>query len=113
MARTPRATAETTDSLGLAQPAAPAAAASRQTKWGISLAVILGSLITSIMFGSLNISLPTMMTSLRAEVNQIQWVLTTFMITRTVMMPTLGWVGGILGNRFHHETSGSQDSSTW
>ena len=99
MARTPRTTAETTGSSGPDEPSAPSAAASHQTKWGISLAMILGSLTTSIMFGSLNISLPTMMTSLRAEVNQIQWVLTAFMITRTVMMPTLGWVGGILGNR--------------
>ncbi len=61
--------------------------------------MILGSLTTSVMFGSVNIALPTMMTSLRAEVNQIQWVLTAFMITRTVMMPTLGWVGGLFGNR--------------
>lgn len=68
-------------------------------KWAISIAIILGSLTTSVMFGSVNIALPTMMTSLRAEVNQIQWVLTAFMITRTVVMPTLGWVGGMLGNR--------------
>lgn len=68
-------------------------------KWGISLAVILGSLTTSIMGGTINVALPTMMTSLRAEVDQIQWVLTAFMITRTVMMPTLGWAGSLLGNR--------------
>jgi DHA2 family multidrug resistance protein len=72
---------------------------SRQSKWGISLAVILGSLTTSVMGGTVNVALPTMMTSLRAEVHQIQWVLTAFMITRTVIMPTLGWVGGWLGNR--------------
>jgi DHA2 family multidrug resistance protein len=73
--------------------------ASGHAKWGISLAVILGALTTSVMRGSLNVALPTMMTSLRAEVTQIQWVLTAFMITRTVMMPTLGWVGGMVGNR--------------
>ncbi len=71
----------------------------QRAKWAISIAIILGSLTTSVMFGSVNVALPTMMTSLRAEVNQIQWVLTAFMITRTVMMPTLGWVGGMLGNR--------------
>lgn len=73
--------------------------ATSHTKWGISLAVILGSLTTSVMFGSVNVALPTMMTSLQAEVNQIQWVLTAFMITRTVMMPTLGWAGSLAGNR--------------
>lgn len=65
----------------------------------ISLSIILGSLTNSIMMGSVNVALPTMMTSLRAEVNQIQWVLTSFMIARTVVMPTLGWAGGRLGNR--------------
>ena len=60
----------------------------RHSKWGISLAIILGSMTTSIMGGTINVALPTMMTFLRAEVNQIQWVLTAFMITRTVMMPT-------------------------
>ncbi len=78
---------------------------SPQEKWGISLAVILGSLTTSIMGGTINVALPTMMTTLRAEVDQIQWVLTAFMITRTVMMPTLGWVGGLVGDRRLYLTS--------
>lgn len=67
--------------------------------WAISLAIILGSLTSSVMMGSVNVALPTMMTSLRAEVTDIQWVLTAYMIARTVVMPTLGWAGGRLGNR--------------
>ena len=82
-----------------ARASAPQAPAVSQTKWAISLAVILGSLTTSIMGGTVNVALPTMMTTLRAEVDQIQWVLTAFMITRTVMMPTLGWAGGLVGDR--------------
>lgn len=73
--------------------------ASVSSRWAISLSVILGSLSTSIMMGSVNVAVPSMMTSLRAEVTQIQWVLSSFMIARTVMMPTLGWAGGWLGNR--------------
>ena len=30
---------------------------------------------------------------------RIQWVLTAFMVARTVVMPTLSWLGGRLGNR--------------
>jgi EmrB/QacA subfamily drug resistance transporter len=67
--------------------------------WGVSLSIILGSLTNSIMMGSVNVAVPTMMTSLRADVLQIQWVLTSFMIARTVVMPTLAWAGGRLGNR--------------
>jgi EmrB/QacA subfamily drug resistance transporter len=57
------------------------------------------------MMGSVNIALPTMMTSLRADVSQIQWVLTAFMVARTVVMPTLGWLGSRLGNRRLYLTS--------
>ena len=57
------------------------------------------------MMGSINIAVPTMMTSLRAEVAEIQWVLTSFMIARTVVMPTLAWLGGRLGNRRLYLTS--------
>jgi DHA2 family multidrug resistance protein len=57
------------------------------------------------MMGSINIAVPTMMTSLRAEVTEIQWVLTSFMIARTVVMPTLAWLGGLLGNRRLYLTS--------
>jgi EmrB/QacA subfamily drug resistance transporter len=51
------------------------------------------------MMGSVNVAVPTMMTSLRADVEHIQWVLSAFMIARTVVMPTLGWLGSLLGNR--------------
>ncbi len=68
-------------------------------RWAISLSIILGCLTHSIMMGSINIAVPTMMTSLRVDVSQVQWVLTAFMIARTVVMPTLGWLGGVLGNR--------------
>ena len=68
-------------------------------RWAISLSLILGCLTHSVMMGSINIAVPTMMTSLRVDVSQIQWVLSAFMIARTVVMPTLGWLGGLLGNR--------------
>ena len=74
-------------------------AATPSAPWAISLSLILGCVTHSVMMGSINVAVPTMMTSLRADVTQIQWVLTAFMIARTVVMPTLGWLGGRLGNR--------------
>ena len=74
-------------------------------RWAISLSLILGCLTHSVMMGSINIAVPSMMTSLRADVTQIQWVLTSFMIARTVVMPTLSWLGGLLGNRRLYLTS--------
>jgi EmrB/QacA subfamily drug resistance transporter len=73
--------------------------AAPSARWAISLSLILGCLTHSVMMGSINVAVPSMMTSLRADVTQIQWVLSAFMIARTVVMPTLGWLGGLLGNR--------------
>jgi EmrB/QacA subfamily drug resistance transporter len=74
-------------------------------RWAISLSIILGSLTNSVMMGSVNVAVPAMMTHLQADVTQIQWVLTSFMIARTIVMPTLGWIGGRLGNRRLYLTS--------
>ena len=104
MARTPSNQPTDTPTLVPETREAPKALA-HPALWGISLSIILGSLTNSIMMGSVNVALPTMMTSLRAEVTQIQWVLTAFMIARTVVMPTLGWAGGRLGNRQLYLTS--------
>jgi hypothetical protein len=42
-------------------------APSAPSKWAISIAIILGSMTTSIMDGTINVALPTMMTFLRAN----------------------------------------------
>jgi DHA2 family multidrug resistance protein len=78
---------------------ATAQAVTPAARWAISLSIILGSLTNAVMMGSVNVAVPTMMTYLQADVTQIQWVLSSFMIARTVVQPTLGWIGGRVGNR--------------
>jgi EmrB/QacA subfamily drug resistance transporter len=68
-------------------------------KWWVTLALMLGILTQGLNFGTLNVALPSMMTSLRADVETIQWVVTSFMVTRTVIMPTVGWVAAVAGSR--------------
>jgi MFS transporter, DHA2 family, multidrug resistance protein len=48
---------------------------------------------------TLIISIPSIMAGLWADVDHIQWVVTSFDMTQTVVMPTVGWLGGMLGNR--------------
>src|SRR3970040_426012 len=43
--------------------------------------------------------MPTMMSSFGVSLNRIQWVLTGFMITRTVLIPCVGWLGERMGDR--------------
>ncbi|MDQ3831948.1 MAG: DHA2 family efflux MFS transporter permease subunit, partial [Candidatus Tectomicrobia bacterium] len=68
-------------------------------KWWVTFALMLGILTQGLNFGTLNVALPSMMTSLRADVETIQWVVTSFMVTRTVVMPTIGWVSAVAGPR--------------
>lgn len=68
-------------------------------KWWVTFALMLGILTQGLNFGTVNVALPSMMTSLQAEVDTIHWVITSFMITRTVVMPMVGWLGAVLGAR--------------
>ena len=68
-------------------------------KWWVTFALMLGLLTQGLNFGTVNVALPSMMTSLQAEVETIQWIITSFMITRTVVMPMVGWVAAVMSPR--------------
>ena len=68
-------------------------------KWWVTLALLLGILTQGLNFGTVNVALPSMMTSLQAEIDTIHWVITSFMVTRTVVMPMVGWVAAVIGPR--------------
>jgi EmrB/QacA subfamily drug resistance transporter len=67
--------------------------------WLLAIPMILGLLTLGINVTSMNIALPRIMVSLGAELRQIQWVQTAFMITQAIMMPTVGWLGARFGNK--------------
>ncbi|MBI3325241.1 MAG: DHA2 family efflux MFS transporter permease subunit [Nitrospinae bacterium] len=68
-------------------------------KWWVTLALLMGIFAQGLNFGTINVALPSMMTSLRADLETIQWIVTAFMITRTVVMPAVGWVAAVAGPR--------------
>ena len=68
-------------------------------KWLIALTLFLGTLSVGLSVTAVNIAIPAMMSSFGTSLNRIQWVLTGFMITRTVLIPTIGWLGDRIGDR--------------
>jgi MFS transporter, DHA2 family, multidrug resistance protein len=68
-------------------------------KWLISITLFLGTLSVGLSVSAVNIAIPTIMSSLGVSLNLIQWVLTGFMITRTVLIPSVGWLGARFGDR--------------
>jgi DHA2 family multidrug resistance protein len=48
---------------------------------------------------SVNLAIPHIMAAFGTDLATTQWIATSFLITRTLMVPILGWLGGFLGNR--------------
>ena len=48
---------------------------------------------------SVNLAIPRLMSAFGANLATAQWIATGFLITRTLVVPILGWLGGFLGNR--------------
>ena len=68
-------------------------------KWWMVLTVVPAGLISAIDGTSVGIAIPSMMTSLRADLDQIQWVVTTYLLMQTLLMPMTGWLTALLGHR--------------
>jgi EmrB/QacA subfamily drug resistance transporter len=60
---------------------------------------MLGALTVSLNFGVLNVAIPTMMSSLSADLDRIQWVSTAYQIVQAVLIPAVGWLGARLGTK--------------
>ncbi|GIX46493.1 MAG: multidrug resistance protein [Candidatus Tectimicrobiota bacterium] len=59
----------------------------------------MGLIAFAINASTTNLILADLMTSLRVELYQVHWVLTAFGIARTITIPMLGWLSGVLGPR--------------
>lgn len=76
-----------------------ASPSNEQVQWGAVISVLLGMVAFAFSVTSLTIAIPSIMAGLNADVDHIQWVVTSFDMTQTVVMPTVGWLGAIMGNR--------------
>src|SRR4030095_10657167 len=67
--------------------------------WWITAALMLGFMTAGLSVTVVQLAFPHIMTSLRADLDDMQWVQTSAMIMQAVMMPSVGWLGSRLGNR--------------
>jgi len=68
-------------------------------KWPIASSLSLGMISVGLGITGIDIAIPAMMSSLGTSLDKIQWVLIAFMITRTVLIPCVGWLGKRIGDR--------------
>ena len=75
-------------------PAAPAT-----SKWIVALTVILPTFLEVMDTSVVNVSLPHIQGSLSAGLDEVTWVLTSYLVANAIVIPITGWLAGIFGRK--------------
>jgi MFS transporter, DHA2 family, multidrug resistance protein len=68
-------------------------------KWLVAMAVILGAGMEILDSSIVNVALPYMQGSFSASVDEITWVLTSYLVSNGVMIPLTGWISSRFGRK--------------
>ncbi|MEO8859550.1 MAG: DHA2 family efflux MFS transporter permease subunit [Burkholderiaceae bacterium] len=82
-----------------AAPALPAPVADQNRRMLITLAVMLATIMQAIDTTIANVALPHMQGSLGATLDQISWVLTSYIVASAIFMPLTGFITARLGRK--------------
>jgi DHA2 family multidrug resistance protein len=74
-------------------------------KWLIALAVMLGTAVEVLDTSIVNVSLPHMQGSFSASVDEIAWVVTSYLVANGIMIPMTGWISSRFGRKRYFMTS--------
>src|ERR1700693_3537884 len=85
------------DSLTAAQLAPVHAPATH--KWLVALAVMLGTTLEVLDTSIVNVALPHMQGAFSAGVDEIAWVLTSYLVANGIMIPMTGWISSRFGRK--------------
>src|SRR5512146_2879090 len=79
--------------------AAQAEPAMPSHKWLVALAVMLGTTLEVLDTSIVNVSLPHMQGSFSASVDEITWVVTSYLVANGIMIPMTGWISARFGRK--------------
>ncbi len=68
-------------------------------KWVIAISVILGPILEVLDSTIVNVSLPHMQGSFSASVDEIAWVVTSYLVANGIMIPMTGWISARFGRK--------------
>ena len=74
-------------------------------KWLIALAVMLGCALEVLDTTIVNVALPHMQGSFSASIDEIAWVLTSYLVANGIMIPMTGWISSRYGRKRYFLTS--------
>ena len=70
-----------------------------QHQWLIAIAVMLGTVLEMIDTSIVNVALPHMQGSFQASVDEITWVVTSYLVANGIMIPLTGWISARFGRK--------------
>src|ERR1700758_2239215 len=74
-------------------------------KWIIAFSVMLGTVLEVLDSSIVNVSLPHMQGSFSASVDEIAWVVTSYLVAAGIMIPMTGWIAERFGRKRYFLTS--------
>jgi DHA2 family multidrug resistance protein len=80
-------------------PAPQLAASPHAHKWIIALSVMLGTLLEMLDTSIVNVALPHMQGTFSASVDEITWVVTSYLVANGIMIPMTGWISARFGRK--------------
>src|SRR5216684_2947889 len=74
-------------------------------KWLVAASVMLGAILTNLDASIVNVALPYMQKSFGVGVDRITWVVTSYLVAVSVMLPMTGWTAARVGRKRYLVTS--------
>ncbi|HYA02768.1 MAG TPA: DHA2 family efflux MFS transporter permease subunit [Syntrophobacteria bacterium] len=68
-------------------------------KWVVAMAVILPTFIEVMDTSVVNVSLPHIQGSLNAGLDEVTWVLTSYLVSNAIIIPITGWLASVFGRK--------------
>ena len=68
-------------------------------KWLITIAVMLGATMEVVDTSIANVALPHMQGTLSASVDEVTWVITSYLVANAIVIPLGGWFSDIFGRK--------------
>jgi DHA2 family multidrug resistance protein len=68
-------------------------------KWVVALSVMLPTFIEVMDTSVVNVSLPHIQGSMNAGVDEVTWVLTSYLVSNAIIIPITGWLAGVFGRK--------------
>ena len=85
--------------MAVAEAPAPEVELSAARKWTITASVMLVTVMQVLDVTVTNVALPHIQGSLSAGVDEVSWVLTSYLAANAVILPATGWLSGVLGRK--------------